>query len=172
MVPDDPHSFGGSLAEGLRSMSTHRRGKVEKAMVRQRVYGLIAAIFFISFGHFPAYAYFNTGTDLLGACSKDDFNIFKCYGYISGVIDNLQLLQQANLIRGANCIPGDATLGQLKDVVVKYAVQNPEERHQNASYLVMRAIVQAFPCPNSPAPPPAAPPPPPPRTNSKNPFQN
>lgn len=45
-----------------------------------------------------------------------------------------------------HCVPPDATNQQLRDVVVKYLVDNPANRHKSARYLVWEAYQNAFPC--------------------------
>jgi hypothetical protein len=44
------------------------------------------------------------------------------------------------------CIPSEATLAQVRDVVIRYLQEHPEERHYAASSLSLRALVLAFPC--------------------------
>ena len=53
------------------------------------------------------------------------------------------------------CLPTNATVRQVIDVVKKYLVDSPAERHYLAYSLVGTALNKAFPCANAP---PAAPP--------------
>jgi hypothetical protein len=68
-----------------------------------------------------------------------------CNGYIQGV----------GVLNGAAddrfgglrfCLPNGVNLSQQQDVVVKWLSENPQERHHPASYVVIRALDQAFPC--------------------------
>jgi hypothetical protein len=47
---------------------------------------------------------------------------------------------------GGICLPENATLGQITDVVCKYLKDNPTMRHFTASSLTDIALREAFPC--------------------------
>jgi hypothetical protein len=51
----------------------------------------------------------------------------------------------ANTILGS-CLKPEMTLGQFRDVVCKYLVENAALRHNSASELVANALDEAFPC--------------------------
>jgi hypothetical protein len=44
------------------------------------------------------------------------------------------------------CPPKGLTLGQMRDIVMKYLRDNPSTRHQRAEVLVNNAIIAAYPC--------------------------
>jgi hypothetical protein len=44
------------------------------------------------------------------------------------------------------CLPGNATVGQSSDVVMRYLEAHPEKRHYTADSLAGAALSEAFPC--------------------------
>jgi hypothetical protein len=88
-----------------------------------------------------------SGNDLLRDCSdRNNVPSFSfCLGYINGLRDGVVF---ASLGPGAKPpfeISDRVELGQLKDVVVKYLNEHPEERHLHAAVLVESALAKAFP---------------------------
>jgi hypothetical protein len=59
-------------------------------------------------------------------------------GYIAGVHDAFD--------NTAICTPSNATLGQLKAVVVKFLKENPEVWAKNGDNVIFLALGRAFPC--------------------------
>lgn len=100
------------------------------------VYGLSTA---------PAFAYMYDGNQLWENCHEGT-NMGRgfCYGYIASVADS----QKAFMAKGTYhfCTPSEATLGQLSDVVKKYLGNHPQDRHHPATFLVIQALMEAFPC--------------------------
>jgi hypothetical protein len=89
----------------------------------------------------PVLADFRDGNGLLQDCSQG--NIAFCYGYIDAITD---VLQSEPVNGKVSCVPFDATMNQLKDVVVQFLLLNPSVRHAGAQSLVAYAISEAFPC--------------------------
>lgn len=91
----------------------------------------------------PARAGFYSGNELLVFCT--DAEVPVCLGYIAGVAD---LLNDGLILpTWKQCIPENANLGQIKDVVVRYLTDHPQDRHYSAWSLVVMGIFEAFPCP-------------------------
>jgi len=88
----------------------------------------------------PTFAFsargFVTGNDLFSKCG---INSPLCMGYIAGVSDTMST-------NGDVCLPNDATVQQIVDIVVKYFSDHPERRHYSASSESGIALMQAFPC--------------------------
>lgn len=82
---------------------------------------------------------FISGKDMDRSCRRDN-NSF-AIGYAVGIADVL-LVTHAETI----CIPANSDSGQIVEVVCKYVVENPKERHRNARVLVVNALREAFPC--------------------------
>ena len=87
------------------------------------------------------------GTELLRSCNMGfATNGFQfCEAFIEGVRDGVVL---ATELRGAKPIietPAGAKQEQLKDAVLKYLNEHPEEHHKPAAVLVVAALSQAFP---------------------------
>jgi hypothetical protein len=97
---------------------------------------IFAAVFLLS----PTFAFsargFVTGDDLSSKCS---INSPMCMGYIAGVSDIMST-------NGDICLPKNATVQQIVDIVAKYLSDHPERRHFSASSESGIALMQAFPC--------------------------
>jgi len=88
-----------------------------------------------------------TGNDLLKWCeSTDDIDRAFCLGYIIGVTDLDGADGSMFPERRRSCVAEGANNGQVRDVVVKYLKDRPEERHILAAILIVKAMVQTFPC--------------------------
>lgn len=87
------------------------------------------------------------GNDLLRLCtskvgtSEAEF----CSGFILGVRDGVVLAAELRTAKPIFESPIDAKQEQLRDVVVKYLKDHPEERHKPAALLVIFALGDAFP---------------------------
>ncbi|MEP4148742.1 MAG: Rap1a/Tai family immunity protein [Halioglobus sp.] len=85
-----------------------------------------------------------SGNDLLGACESSAPDItFFCHGYIAGIVDTYSLYGENSK---AICMPEGVPVSQLALIVTKYLHQYPELLHETASYRVIYAMVNAFPC--------------------------
>ena len=67
-----------------------------------------------------------------------------CIGYVVGVTS---VVEYTNYF----CLPTKSTHSQTTLVVKKYLSDHPEKLHLDADGLVLEALVEAFPCPESPA---------------------
>jgi hypothetical protein len=88
------------------------------------------------------------GNDLLRLCTSElPVDVTFCMGYVEGVRDGLVW---GTIERKPSFgIPAQVKSGQLKDVVVKYLKEHPENRHKEAGFLTIGALKDAFP-PESP----------------------
>ena len=88
-----------------------------------------------------AFATFDSGSALFDNCNNtnDASKQFYCLGYLAGMSDALD---------GMHIIcPGERiSLDKIKDVVLKYLREHPEQRSMDADDLVGTALVLAFPC--------------------------
>ena len=83
-----------------------------------------------------------SGNDLLKYCeSTDGSERTLCNAYISGVRDGATVEAQTLSFD----MPLGVTSEQLQDIVVKYLKGNPENRHQFAGFLVLKALRNAYP---------------------------
>jgi Rap1a immunity proteins len=103
-----------------------------------------------------------TGTGLLQACealerevriSGDNIalpnrtDVYKCWGYMGAVQDLSVIVDETGKPLLGSC-PGPKTkLTQLIRVFTNYARTHPQELHEKAPVLVLRAMQDAFPCP-------------------------
>lgn len=87
-----------------------------------------------------------TGNDLLDSCESKDFKEAFCLGYITGVTDLDGMDGSVFPERRRSCVAENVSNGQVKDIVVKYLKDHPEERHLLAAILIVKAMAQAFPC--------------------------
>jgi hypothetical protein len=93
---------------------------------------------------------FLTGNDLYAACNAPEGSSDRhyCTGIVTGPTD-------AFLRDGTMCPPGNATVVQIEDVIVKYLRDHPEKRHYTMASEAALALKQAFPCANDNAASPA-----------------
>lgn len=87
---------------------------------------------------------YDTGNGLLATCQSEQWPI--CLAFIRGVT---QAFAGGLKVAGATqryCIPPTATMGQTQDVAVKWLIDHPATRHQSADFLVVTALIAAFPC--------------------------
>jgi hypothetical protein len=82
---------------------------------------------------------FKNGNELLTDCSAQDERSFECLGYVEGLADTLEVLKTI-------CPAEGVTLGQFKDVILKYLRDHPEHRHFAAADEGGEALIKAFPC--------------------------
>jgi hypothetical protein len=93
------------------------------------------------------WASFENGNELYGDCTESDGTppTAYCLGFVAGVFDTAEMLLLDS--SGRLCAPKSVTLGQVRDVIVKYLRENPAERNLPASLLALRAVQAAWPCP-------------------------
>jgi hypothetical protein len=87
------------------------------------------------------------GTELLRSCNMGfGTNGFQfCEAFIEGVRDGVVLATELRNAKPIIETPAGAKQEQLKDAVLKYLNEHPEEHHKPAAVLVVAALSQAFP---------------------------
>jgi hypothetical protein len=125
---------------------------------------LILAFLFLST---PTNADFFDGNELLEMCKQRSVFIS---GYVSGAIDKARQ-DQATIMTaigdgvvasvgdksaaalylsiGNFCLPQEATVRQVTDMVCLYLNNKPAERHESGATLVVRVLAEGFPCRSS-----------------------
>lgn len=107
----------------------------------------------ILFVPLPASAY-EKGEELLWACKADENNSLKeafqkmhCIGYVTGMLDGMQLVFGLRPKSKLFCPPtGGMSADQQVRIVTKWLEDNPKELHKGARTSVLIAFSQAFPC--------------------------
>ncbi|MFK4794650.1 Rap1a/Tai family immunity protein [Sphingobium sp. ZW T5_29] len=100
-----------------------------------------------------AHAQFQTGNQIYRDClvdRTDDAYYQKssfCMAYVSGAFDAILLARQVN--GKPDCTPDGLTVGQMRDVALKYMRDHPENRNLSAAGIVLLSIMDAWPCPNN-----------------------
>ena len=97
---------------------------------------------------------FGKAEELLWACnagSKDDpvgyMHKAKCFGYISGVLDGMQMVFSIKPESRFVCPPASGmSLDQQVRIVLKHLEDNPNELHESARSTVLVAFQRAFTC--------------------------
>jgi len=101
---------------------------------------------------------FKSGSKLLSECSpllsqnKNTTELLfeaSCLNYIKGVFDLHQTLVAREKIDPHICKPPDADLGQIGRIIIRYIEVNPQKINITASSLILPALSEAFPCPES-----------------------
>ncbi|WP_413465085.1 Rap1a/Tai family immunity protein [Novosphingobium profundi] len=88
-----------------------------------------------------------TGNNLFGLCtSSDNAARSYCNGYIRGASEFI-VMQATIRHRDPEyfCVRDTVTNDQMRDIVIKYVRENPEQRDTFAFYLVQLAIYDEFP---------------------------
>jgi hypothetical protein len=88
--------------------------------------------------------FFQSGNSLFETCRGLGSASGACLTYIVGVVDGLSAA--GGPIGEAFCLPPGSTQGQIGDVALRYLTAHPEARNIQASALVARSMVEAFPC--------------------------
>ena len=86
---------------------------------------------------------YKTGDDLLQLCSQSRP---ACVGYVLGVADGFSNYRSNASLNGTYCIPSGVSGGQITNVVIKYLLDHPKDRHHLAASLVEVAFEKVFSC--------------------------
>ena len=129
--------------ERERIPGSHRRQWSRRAATLLGVFGLI--------GNATVHAQWLDGHNLLRICSPSgNERVFQpglCSGYLMGVVDVADGLQQAGLTKQpAFCMPVDVPEAKIKDVVIDYLADNPKRCDTDAATLAIEALGKAYPC--------------------------
>lgn len=92
--------------------------------------------------------------ELLRDCthpSPGTFTAGLCLGYLKGVAEMSRLREKLPKLPPV-CVPDAVTVGQVRNIVVRYLEEHPEELHYSSIILVTNALDEAFPCEAPPAP--------------------
>lgn len=114
------------------------------------IMGVAAAVALAAVMPQQAKANFYSGNEVYSNClalRSDDTYYQKyamCMAYVSGAYDAIELARDIN--SAPRCGPDGLTVGQLKDVVVKYMREHPENRNYSAASLVLLSMVDAWGC--------------------------
>lgn len=101
---------------------------------------------------------FKSGSKLLNECTplltqnKNTTELLfeaSCLNYIKGVFDMHQTLVARGKIEAQICKPTDVDLGHLGRVIMEYLNANPQKLKITASSLILPALSEVFPCPES-----------------------
>jgi len=102
--------------------------------------------------------YVFTGKDIYGSCihalngldktgEYDDHRFGVCAGYIAGIVDfHTVATTVESLPDDMFCLPPDVSTAQVIRDVTQYLEENPEKHHDQAAYLVILALREAYPC--------------------------
>jgi Rap1a immunity proteins len=107
--------------------------------------GVLSALVYAA----PSYAEFLDGNRLFELCDDEapDYKQDVCLGYVMGVIDVLVSYSDVEIEQRIGlCAPKNVSAAQLREIVVRYLKQHPEERHYAALNTVGAAVRDAFPC--------------------------
>jgi hypothetical protein len=69
-----------------------------------------------------------------------------CLGYITAATDTAIDWFNTTGLDSQVCVPGSVSIGKLREIVVKYLEEHPEELHKGAAGIVLNALYNAFPC--------------------------
>src|ERR1700730_4518099 len=90
------------------------------------------------------------GNGLLEACASDEGGLDSglCIGYIEGATDGLNVandvLERRYGVPRSFFVPAGSTIGQRRDIVIKYLKGNPDKRHNESALLIGLALHEAW----------------------------
>ena len=90
------------------------------------------------------------GNGLKAACEdgSSNFEQGECLGYLQATHFAYQLVHGRE--PGLYCMPQGVRMGQVRDIVLGYLVKHPERRQADSTMLIIFALADVFPCPQSP----------------------
>lgn len=92
----------------------------------------------------PAHAEFYSGNELLQRMqSESHIERAVAIGFVAGVADAWDYVMV--------CPPDGVTVGQTRDIALKFLILNPGKRHKSAAELVLDALIEAWPCAKKPS---------------------
>ncbi|MEP5568107.1 MAG: Rap1a/Tai family immunity protein [Halioglobus sp.] len=96
----------------------------------------------------PAFAGYKSAYQLQQDCEENGTgDIAMCLGYLAGVSDAAAAITDWELGKEKGwCTPMGVTLGQLRQVFLKWAEERPEKLHNDAGSIVLDSLDAAFPC--------------------------
>src|SRR5258708_5051567 len=88
--------------------------------------------------------YFETGRDLYTKCKATGSAAQGfCFGFIIGIAD----VMEDNPLDGRSaCIPKEATVQQVTEVVIRFLENNPDIRDFTGESLTVQALSEKYPC--------------------------
>jgi hypothetical protein len=89
---------------------------------------------------------FYTGNDLYAGVCSDTRNRVDCALYVTGAVDMILTMVEAENRPMPFCLPENVDVGQLGDVFRKELREHPERRNMRGAVLVLTSMVGAFPC--------------------------
>lgn len=134
-------------------------GVERKAHVRLRA-ATVATMFAMSGAmHHDARGGFLTGNELYQNCTAalNTAQMATCLGFVAGFFDgyffgygeasHFNRSPGTPMVPATFCTRPNITIGQIRDVAVKFLRDNPQSRHLDAETLLTLAFGAAFPCP-------------------------
>lgn len=103
---------------------------------------IVTAVLFAS-PAWPSGSSFLTGNKLFDSCEGVLRSPDHCTGYTTGIAD---ALASGPIYGWEACVPEKVPASQVRDIVVKYLRDTPEERHYTAASIAAMALSKAFPC--------------------------
>tara|TARA_R110001632_G_scaffold105926_1_gene215534 strand:+ start:9955 stop:10305 length:351 start_codon:yes stop_codon:yes gene_type:complete len=108
---------------------------------------LIAAMLLIGASQGAVALNFYSGNTLLAACEiENNFEQAMCQGYLMAVNDTHYAATMWGGLEQFSCLQEGVMSNQLQKIWIKWANENPEKLHFEASGLVLNAYRKAFPC--------------------------
>lgn len=90
-----------------------------------------------------AHAGFYDGNKVLALCeSQMSFDQGLCVGYSAGIADAWDNVRKVS--GNESCLRETVTIGQVRDVIMKYLKENPAQRDEGANGIGIRALYAAF----------------------------
>lgn len=88
-----------------------------------------------------------TGNGLLSTCQSAEPPLqVICGSFIKGLVEGSSGALEVGHHPQLFCAPPGATIGQDRDIIIRFLLDNPQWRHLSATAISLKALGKAFPC--------------------------
>lgn len=110
-----------------------------------RTAAIVAILIFV---HQPARAEFYSGNDLVQKCREttNSASSAACLAFVAGIYDTILFYQSGARVRKVICAPKEASIGQLKEIVMRRLETHPAEAQFSAASIAYAAFQEVFRC--------------------------
>ncbi len=106
---------------------------------------MAAAVVLVLVGEAQAEVF--SGNEFLKWCTNTpEGTELACFGFLHATAEMIKLVREIGTDAAFPCLPDNATVGQYRDIVVRWLNEHPELRHEQALAAVIISLQEAFPC--------------------------
>lgn len=118
--------------------------RIEGMKMKKAVFAWAGALLLLMSTAAPANAY--SASQVMRFCGASQVEEFFCLGYVFGVVQQADVTNRNVSGPQVFCLPQQYAPEQLQAVFEKFYREHPEQWTLPATYVVVNAMVEAFPC--------------------------